>query len=176
METRKGLIIVNTGDGKGKTTAAFGLGLRAWGHGLNVVVIQFIKGNGQSGELLGADKMDENFVVLQMGKGFVVDGDTNRISHRQAAEEALRLAKEESIKDNWDVMILDEINCAIELGLLRLEEVFDLLAKKRPLLHIVLTGRNAMPALIDRADMVTEMKEIKHPYKTGVSAQLGIEF
>lgn len=177
MLERKGLIIVNTGNGKGKTTAALGLAMRAWGQGFKVLVVQFIKGNWKYGELQAAEKMGSNFVIRQMGEGFVKDcKDDAMADHRMAAEEALQAAKKEIMSEDWDMIILDEINYAIKFGLVSLQAVLELLTTKPPSLHIVLTGRDANCALVDKADLVTEMKEIKHPYKNGIKAQKGIEF
>lgn len=178
MAERKGLVIVHTGNGKGKTTAALGMGLRAWGQGFRVLVLQFIKGNWKYGELTAAEKLGPNFVLRQMGEGFVNKSrnDDNAADHQGAADDALQTAKKEILSEKWDLIILDEINYAIQFGLIPLDKVLELLEVKPPLLHLVLTGRNAAPAIIDRADLVTEMKEIKHPYKKGIKAQQGIEF
>ncbi|XFO64727.1 Corrinoid adenosyltransferase [Sporomusa silvacetica DSM 10669] len=177
MPETKGLVIVNTGNGKGKTTAALGLGLRAWGQGLKVLVLQFIKGNWKYGELQAAERMGADFVIRQLGEGFVnnTTGD-DRAEHQAAAEKALQDARTEVMSGNWDMIILDEINYAIKFGLVSGEAVVELLAIKPPLLHLVLTGRDACQEIIDKADLVTEMKEIKHPYKKGIKAQKGIEF
>ena len=177
MDERQGLIIINTGNGKGKTTAALGLGMRAWGQGLRVLVLQFIKGNWKYGELQAAERMGADFVIRQLGEGFVRNAqDDEKADHQEAAQQALTDAKTEILSGNWDMIILDEINYAVKFGLISWEEVAGLLAVKPPLLHLVLTGRDAHPEIIDRADLVTEMKEIKHPYKKGIKAQKGIEF
>jgi cob(I)alamin adenosyltransferase len=177
MENRQGLILVNTGNGKGKTTAALGLGLRAWGQGFKVLVVQFIKGNWKYGELQTAKALGPNFVIRQMGEGFVRKAtDDDKEAHRLAAEEALQQARQEIASKQWDMIILDEINYAIKFGILSLEAVLELLEAKPEALHLVLTGREARPEIIDKADLVTEMKEIKHPYKKGIKAQKGIEF
>ncbi|CQR72018.1 Cob(I)yrinic acid a,c-diamide adenosyltransferase [Sporomusa ovata DSM 2662] len=177
MPETKGLVIVNTGNGKGKTTAALGLGLRAWGQGLKVLILQFIKGNWKYGELQAAERMGADFVIRQLGEGFVSNttGD-DKADHQAAAEKALHDAKTEIMSGNWDMIILDEINYAVKFGLVSGEAVVELLAIKPPLLHLVLTGRDACQEIIDKADLVTEMKEIKHPYKKGIKAQKGIEF
>jgi cob(I)alamin adenosyltransferase len=177
MENRQGLILVNTGNGKGKTTAALGLGLRAWGQGFKVLVVQFIKGNWKYGELQTAKALGPNFVIRQMGEGFVRKAtDDDKEAHRLAAAEALQQARQEITSKQWDMIILDEINYAIKFGILSLEAVLELLEAKPEALHLVLTGREARPEIIDKADLVTEMKEIKHPYKKGIKAQKGIEF
>lgn len=177
MESRQGLILVNTGNGKGKTTAALGLGLRAWGQGFKVLILQFIKGNWKYGELQAAKALGPNLVMRQMGEGFVRNASEDKFAeHRQAAEEALAVAKAEIAAKQWDMIILDEINYAIKFGVLSLEAVVELLETKPAELHLVLTGRDARPEIIDKADLVTEMRELKHPYKKGIKAQKGIEF
>lgn len=177
MSERQGLLIVHTGNGKGKTTAALGMGMRAWGQGLKVLVIQFIKGNWKYGELKAAEKLGPDFCIRQMGEGFIKDSnDDTIVEHQSAAEEALQAAETEILSEKWDMVILDEINYAIIFGLVSLDAVLDLIEKKPSRLHLVLTGREANPAIIDRADLVTEMREIKHPYKMGIKAQKGIEF
>jgi len=174
----KGLVIVHTGNGKGKTTAALGMGLRAWGQGLKVLVLQFIKGSWEYGELQAAEKLGQNFVIRQMGEGFVKTGQAGaaKADHQAAAAEALQAAEREIMSDKWDMIILDEINYAIKFGLVPVDAVVALLASKPSRLHLVLTGRDASPAIIDKADLVTEMKEIKHPYQQGIKAQKGVEF
>ncbi len=177
MEDRQGLILVNTGNGKGKTTAALGLGLRAWGQGLKVLVIQFIKGNWKYGELQAAAALGPNFVMRQMGEGFVRNANEDAMAdHRHAAQEGLEMARKEILSKQWDMIILDEINYAVKFGVLPLEAVLELLEIKPAGLHLVLTGRDVRPEIIEKADLVTEMKEIKHPYKKGIKAQKGIEF
>ncbi len=177
MENRHGLILVNTGNGKGKTTAALGLGLRAWGQGFKVLIIQFIKGSWKYGELKTAEALGPNFVMRQMGEGFVRNANEDAMAnHRHAAEEALAMAGKEIGSNQWDMIILDEINYAIKFGVISLEAVLKLLEDKPSALHLVLTGRDVRPEIIDKADLVTEMKEIKHPYKKGIKAQKGIEF
>lgn len=177
MDERQGLIIVNTGNGKGKTTAALGLGMRAWGQGLKVLVLQFIKGNWKYGELQAAERMGDDFVIRQLGEGFVRNAkEDEKTEHQAAASQALSDARTEILSGTWDMIILDEINYAIKFGLVTWEEVAQLLAIKPPMLHLVLTGRDAHPAIVDKADLVTEMREVKHPYKQGIKAQKGIEF
>ena len=176
-ESPQGLIIINTGNGKGKTTAALGIGMRAWGQGLKVLVLQFIKGNWKYGELQAAEKLGDGFVIRQMGEGFIKNCEDDAMAgHRKVAEEAVQVAKEEMISEKWDIIILDEINYAVDFGLVSMDAVLELLDLKPPSLHLVMTGRNAKPEIIDRADLVTEMREVKHPYKKGVKAQKGIEF
>jgi len=177
MAERQGLVLVNTGNGKGKTTAALGMGMRAWGQGMKVLVLQFIKGNWKYGELQAAERMGSNFVMRQMGEGFVSNcNEDEKLNHQCAAREALHAAGSEITSGKWDMIILDEINYAIKFGLVSLEAVLDLIKIKPATLHLVLTGRDVRPEIIEMADLVTEMKEIKHPYKQGIKAQQGIEF
>jgi len=177
MSETKGLIIVNTGNGKGKTTAAMGLGMRAWGQGLKVLILQFIKGNWKYGELQAAERMGEDFVIRQLGEGFVRNTTSDaEANHQEAAAQAFHAARTESMSGKWDMIILDEINYAIMFGLVPVGEVIQLLENKPQSLHLVLTGREARREIIDRADLVSEIKEIKHPYKKGITAQKGIEF
>lgn len=177
MADTKGLVIVNTGNGKGKTTAALGLGMRAWGQGLRVLILQFIKGNWTYGELQAAERMGADFVIRQMGEGFVRNSTSDeRADHIQASKEALEDARREIMSGTWGMIILDEINYALGYGLVPVSEVLELIAAKPDYLHLVLTGRGAPKGIIDKADLVTEMGEIKHPYKQGIRAQKGIEF
>ena len=177
MSDRQGLILVNTGNGKGKTTAALGMGMRAWGQGFKVLVLQFIKGTWKYGELQAAERMGADFVIRQMGEGFVKNcTEDEKLYHQQAAKDALQTARDEITAGKWDMIILDEINYAIKFGLVPLSTVLELIKLKPTTLHLVLTGRDAHPEIIEIADLVTEMKEIKHPYKKGITAQQGIEF
>ena len=177
MEKKQGLIIVNTGNGKGKTTAALGIGLRAWGQGFKVLMLQFMKGSWKYGELQAAERMGTDFVIRQMGAGFMKNcKDDAMIKHRMAAEEALQTARKEITSKKWDMIILDEINYAIKFGLVSIDVVLELLDTKPDSLHLVLTGRDADQAIIDKADLVTEMTEVKHPYNKGMKAQKGVEF
>ena len=180
---RRGLTIIYTGPGKGKTTAALGMALRALGHGWRVLVIQFFKGDWPItfGELEMAKRLSPQFEVLQLGKGFVkFMGDRKPFDeHLAAAREALRIAQERVASGAYDLIILDEIIYAIDYAgvqLLSLDDVLGLLAAKPPSLHLVLTGRNAPQALIDRADLVTEMHEVKHPWQQKIPAQVGIDY
>ena len=173
---QKGLIIVNTGNGKGKTTAALGLALRAWGQGLKVLILQFIKGSWTYGELNAISKLDKNISIIPLGEGFTNRNIDDKEKHRLIAKETLRKAKEEIDSKKWDMIILDEINYALKYELIELDDVLSILDKKDKDLHLVLTGRDAKDEIIGKADMVTEMKEIKHHYKNGIKAQRGIEF
>ena len=173
---QKGLIIVNTGNGKGKTTAALGLSIRAWGQGLKVLILQFIKGSWKYGELAAISKMDDNIVIMPLGEGFTNKNLEEKEKHKFVAIEALTTAEKEVKSKKWDMIILDEINYALKYDLLELNSVLKLLDEKDSSLHLVLTGRDAKEEIISRADMVTEMKELKHHYKNGIKAQRGIEF
>lgn len=169
---RRGLIIVHTGDGKGKTTAALGLAVRAWGAGLKVLILQFIKGARRSGELNALDAL--GIEVRQLGLGFITR--ENFAEQQKSARAAIETARREISSGAWDLIVLDEINYAVKFGLLDAEEILSLIKIRPPQMHLVFTGRAAPVELIDAADLVTEMKLIKHPYQNGVAAQSGIEF
>lgn len=169
---RRGLIIVHTGDGKGKTTAALGLALRAFGAGLRVLILQFIKGRKKSGELAALEMLGVE--VRQCGLGFITK--ENFDEQKKSARAAMELAQTEILSGAWDLIILDEINYAVKFGLLDSADILELIKIRPSTLHLVFTGRDALPELIDAADLVTEMKLIKHPFKSGVPAQSGIEF
>ncbi|MCI6284625.1 MAG: cob(I)yrinic acid a,c-diamide adenosyltransferase [Selenomonas sp.] len=176
-----GLVIVHTGDGKGKTTAALGLALRAWGDGLRVLILQFIKGGWRYGELDAIAALAKNdaggtIEVRQRGLGFTRKGDVDAAEHKRAAQAALAEARAAITSGAWDLVILDEINYAVKFGLLETSDVLALLDARPPALHVVLTGRDAAPEVIARADLVTEMHLVKHPFQHGVKAQRGIEF
>lgn len=172
-----GLLLVNTGDGKGKTTAALGLGLRAVGHGMKVLMLQFFKGPWHTGELSAIQRLEPNFKITQLGQGFIK---TRQEEHSEATIENARVswdyAKQEIFSDLYDIIILDEINNMIDHGLLNVEEVISVVKQRPKRLTLILTGRNAHGKIIELADMVTEMREIKHHYKSGINAQKGIEF
>jgi cob(I)alamin adenosyltransferase len=177
---RKGLVIINTGNGKGKTTAAMGLGLRATGNRMRVLVVQFIKGSWKTGEVEAIKRLGPEFELIRMGRGFTIDRlRDQRISdeeHRASAQEALELTRARLTSGEYQVVILDEILGSIKAGLVDLDQVLALVADKPADLHLVLTGRNAPPELIEAADLVTEMRPIKHPYDAGIMAQRGVEF
>ena len=177
-DKKSGLVIVHTGSGKGKTTAAIGLAVRAWGQGLRVLILQFIKGGWKYGELKALQKFSPQMEIRQLGEGFTQRGSDQAKRERDcaAADVALQTAVEEIHSGNWDMIILDEINYAVKFGLVEEEQVLSLLEQKPASLHLVLTGREARPAIIEQADLVTEMTEIKHPYAAGIKAQAGIEF
>lgn len=173
----KGLIIVHTGPGKGKTTAALGLAFRAVGNGLRVLMVQFIKGSWHYGELDAAEMLGrDRFEIRPMGKGFVKLGGEVEPEHRQVSEEAWKFACEKISSGDYDMVILDEINYALSYGLLAVEPVLEMLKSKPENVHVVLTGRNANPKIVELADLVTEMREVKHPYQKGIDAQRGIEY
>lgn len=173
--TKKGLIVVNTGDGKGKTTAALGVALRAAGYGFKVSMIQFIKGAWKPGEVRVASRLAPSFEIMPMGLGFTwLSKDLERDKRR--AQEGWKLAKEKISSGNYNVVILDEITHAINHSFIELSDVVQTLRNKDEMLHVIVTGRDAPQEIIDIADLVTEMKLIKHPYEKGVVAQRGIEF
>lgn len=177
MDRGKGMLLINTGDGKGKTTAALGMALRAWGQGMKVLILQFIKGDRRSGEIRAAEKLGQGFEIRPTGKGFIHnDGEESPDRHSHAAREALGIAVNEMNSGKYDLIILDEILYALHYGLVSIEDVLALIAGKPERLHLMLTGRYAPPEIIRQADLVTEMKEIKHPFTKGVYAQMGIEY
>ena len=174
---RRGLIIVNTGPGKGKTTAAMGTAFRAVGNGMKVLMLQFLKGSWHYGELDAAKAFGENFVMKQMGRGFVkVGGAETDPEDLKMVEAAWQEASEAILSGKWDLIILDEINYAISYGMLDPAKVVETLQQKPEMVHVILTGRNAHPSIIELADTVTEMKQVKHAYEKGVLAQRGIEY
>jgi cob(I)alamin adenosyltransferase len=175
---KHGFIIVYTGDGKGKTTAALGMAFRAIGRGWKVLMVQFMKGTWHYAELDTARRLAPDLEIVPMGKGFykILDDHYTEEEHRAAALAALEFAKSSMLSGEYDLLILDEANNALSTGLLPLPVLMTLLDEKPPDFNIVLTGRNAPQALIDRADLVTEMREIKHPYQKGIFAQKGIDF
>lgn len=177
-ETRKGLIIVHTGPGKGKTTAALGTALRAVGQGLKVLMIQFIKGSWHYGELDAARMLGEDHLkIIPMGRGFVkVGAEKPDPEDVRLVEEAWKFAADQIQHGAYDLIVLDEIIYAISYKMLDPGKVVEVLKNKPEGIHVILTGRNAHPALIELADLVTEMREIKHPYQQGVQAQRGIEY
>ena len=174
----RGLVIVYTGKGKGKTTAALGIVLRAVGHGYKVGMIQFIKGEWYYGELTSSKRLEPEFELIAAGKGFVgiIDDDHPIEDHQKAAAQALALAKEKLATEAYDVLVLDEINYAVKLNLLSEQDVLDLIASRPVRTTLVLTGNYAPAKVIEAADLVTEMKEIKHPYQSGIKAKKGIDF
>jgi cob(I)alamin adenosyltransferase len=171
----KGLIVVFTGAGKGKSTAAFGMLLRALHHGQRCAVIQFVKGAMPTGEVEAIKRFGDQVEWHRMGHGFhwnTQDREQDRAAAHAAWEKALELMA----RPDLGMLLLDEINVAIRLDQLPLEDVLAALRIKPPMLHVVLTGRNAKDELIELADLVTEMKLVKHPYRAGIKAQPGVEY
>jgi cob(I)alamin adenosyltransferase len=176
-DSRRGLILINTGPGKGKTTAAMGTALRAVGNGMKVLMLQFLKGSWHYGELDATEAFGENFVMKQMGRGFVkVGGAEADPEDLRMVREAWAEAREAIVSGEWDMVILDEINYAISYGMLDAVEVAGVLRGRPEMVHVILTGRNAHPVLVEMADTVTEMREVKHAYEKGILAQRGIEY
>jgi cob(I)alamin adenosyltransferase len=171
----KGLVQVYTGDGKGKTSAAFGLALRAIGRGLKVYIIQFIKGGFDYGELYIIDKLP-NLTLKTFGRGKFITVKQPEKEDIKLANDALKLAEKIVKNGENDIVVLDEINVAMNLKLIDPEEVLKLIRTKPRHVELVLTGRNAPEKIIEVADLVTEMKEVKHPFKKGEPARIGIEY
>ena len=171
----KGLLIVHTGKGKGKSTAAFGLAARAVGNGLKVGVVQFVKGVWKTGEREVFARFPELVEIRAMGEGFTWETQ-DRARDIAAAEAAWEMAQAMMADPSNAMVILDELNIVLRYGYLDLDRVLAALANRREDLHVVVTGRNARPELIEVADLVTEMTLVKHPFRAGVKAQIGIEF
>jgi len=173
--TTQGLVIINTGHGKGKSTAAFGQAVRAAGQGLKVCIIQFIKGQDNTGEALAFASAFPGQVELHLaGTGFTWQQDKETV--KAAALTGWELAKEKILSDAYDLIVLDELTYLIGFGIVSEEEVIGLFRKRPARLHLVIAGRDASPGLIDYADLVTEMRAVKHPFQKGIKAQKGIEF
>ncbi len=174
----KGLVVVITGNGKGKTTTALGIALRACGHNLKTSIIQFMKGDVYAGEWDGVKKMSCQVELISTGKGFCgIQGNPYPYKeHRRNAQEAIELAHQKMESGEIDVLILDEINNALALHLVDLEQVLGIIRKKPPQMHLVLTGRDADPKVIELADTVSEIAEIKHAYRKGIEPQPGIDY
>ena len=182
-DARRGLILINTGPGKGKSTAAMGTAFRAVGNGMRVLMLQFLKGSWHYGELdaaaalSGTEEFRGCFVMKQMGRGFVkVGGAETDPEDVQLVEAAWAEAEEAILGGEWDMVVLDEINYAISYGMLDPAKVVDVLQRRPEMVHVILTGRNAHPSLVEIADTVTEMREVKHAYQKGILAQRGIEY
>jgi len=172
---RKGLVVINTGNGKGKSTAAFGVMLRAWGRGMKTCAVQFIKSEkSMYGEQMAAEKL--GIEIISSGRGFTwTSKDLSEDESR--AQNGWDIAKEKIASGDYDVVVLDEITYPISYGWIEVAEVIEALRARPEMVHVVMTGRDADPALVEFADLVTEMREIKHPYaEQGIRAQEGIEF
>lgn len=172
----KGLVLINTGNGKGKTTSALGLMFRAWGHGKKVVMLQFIKNaKANFGEHRAARKV--GIEIIPGGAGFAMPGVTKNIDESEAmAVEQWDLAKQKITSGEYDLVVLDELSYPLKFGWLDENEILYVLKKRPAGLHVMITGRDMPEKLVDYADLVTEMVEIKHPFKNGIKAQIGIEF
>src|SRR6185369_506158 len=175
MKLERGCIQVYTGNSKGKTTAALGLAFRAVGRGLKVVMIQFMKGGGPYGEHLAAALLAPDLTIIPTGREGWVNKEKSGKEGNFVGENALSLAREKLLSGEFDLVILDEVNGAIGFGLIPVSDVLELLSVRPATVELVLTGRNADPRIIEAADLVTEMVEIKHYYKAGVPARIGIE-
>lgn len=171
----KGLLIIHTGKGKGKSTAAMGLAVRAIGNGMKVGIVQFVKGVWETGERVVLDKFPDLCVIKAMGEGFSWETQ-DRERDIAAARHAWEMAKEMINDPSYNMVILDELNIVLRYENLPLDEVVEVLQNKPEMLHVAVTGRNAKDELIEIADLVTEMTQIKHPFRSGVKAQVGIEF
>jgi cob(I)alamin adenosyltransferase len=176
--SKDGLTIVYTGKGKGKTTAALGIALGAVGYGKKICMIQFIKGSWHYGEMHSSKRLEPEFEIIAIGRGFVgiMDDITPKEEHENIAKEAIKISIEKIQSGKYDIVILDEINYAINLDLVKVEDVLNLIKSKPPGLDLVLTGNYAKDEIIELADLVTEMKEIKHPFQRGIKAKKGIDF
>ena len=176
----KGLLIVHTGKGKGKSTAAFGLAARAVGNGMRVGVVQYVKGKWETGERVVLEKFPDQVTICTMGEGFTWETQ-DRARDIRAAEAAWEVSKEmieasRGADPAYHMVILDELNIVLRYDYLPLDAVLDTLRNKPKDLHVVVTGRNAKEPLIELADLVTEMTQVKHPFRSGVKAQKGVEF
>ena len=174
----EGLTIVYTGKGKGKTTAALGLALRATGYDKKICMIQFIKGSWHYGEMDSTKKLEPEFEMVAIGKGFVgiIDDKSPKEDHEKVAKEAIRISNEKIQSGKYDIVILDEINYAVNLNLITVDDVLKLIKSKPENIDLVLTGNYAKEEVMEIADLVTEMKEIKHPFQKGIKAKKGIDF
>jgi cob(I)alamin adenosyltransferase len=175
MPSSKGLVEIFTGDGKGKTSAALGVVLRALGHGFRVHIVYFMKGEYPYGEQQVLSRLP-NVSFSRFGHEHFVDPAKIKPEEREQAEKALEKAREVMLSGQYDLVVLDEVNIAVAWGLVGLEQVLELLREKPERVELILTGRHAPPELIQRADLVTEMVEIKHPYHQGVLSRRGIDY
>jgi len=172
----KGLIQVYTGNAKGKSTAAFGLAVRASGHGFKVVIVQFMKTGRYYGEISSLKRLSPEIEIYSYGREGFIHREGVKPEDIVLAREALKHGEKAMLHPETDLVILDEINNALYFGLISVQEVMDLISKKPEHVELVLTGRNAPQEIIDRANLVTEMKEIKHPYQEGITSRKGIEY
>ena len=173
-----GLTIVYTGKGKGKTTAALGIALRATGYKKKTCMIQFIKGSWHYGEMDSSKRLEPEFEMVAVGKGFVgiMDDKSPKEDHEKIAKEAVRISNERIQSGNYDIIILDEINYAVNLNLITMDDVLNLIKSKPKGVDLILTGNYAKKEIIEASDLVTEMREIKHPFQKGIKAKEGIDF
>jgi cob(I)alamin adenosyltransferase len=173
---RKNLVILHTGNGKGKTTAALGTAFRAMGHGWRVCMVQFIKGKWKPGEVRMAGKLAPGqFEVIPMGEGFTWESE-NLEKDKATAQRAWRIAQEKLLSGDFQLVILDEITYTITYKFLDLDDVLDAIRQRPSHVNVIMTGRGAHPALVELADLVSEVHEVKHPYRQGILAQVGIEY
>lgn len=175
---KSGLVIVYTGGGKGKTTAALGIALRAVGYNYKICMIQFIKGSWHYGEIDSSKRLGPEFEIIPAGKGFVgiIDDTSPKEEHEKVARDTIKICREKIQSGKYDIIILDEVNYAINLGLINVNDVLELIKIRPKGLNLVLTGNYATQEIIELADLVTEMKEIKHPFQDGKKAKKGIDF
>ena len=171
----KGLVMVHTGKGKGKSTAAFGMVFRALGNGMKVGVVQFVKGKWQTGERVILEKLGDQVTMTAMGDGFTWETQ-DRARDIEAAQAAWARAKELIMDDEHDMVLLDELNIVLRYDYLDVADIIATLREKPPMKHVIITGRNAKDQLVEFADLVTDMTMVKHPFRAGVKAQVGIEF
>lgn len=174
-KVERGLVLVYTGDGKGKTTAALGVAVRALGVGWRVAFLQFIKGPWKSGEEHIVPLFGDRWLFRKLGRGFTWEHDSLE-EDRQAAREAWREAQDVIFSGEYELVVLDEINYVLSYGFLPVEEVLETLKQRPPNVHVVCTGRDAPPELVEFADLVTEMRKVKHPFDQGILAQRGLDF
>jgi len=175
---KRGLVVVITGHGKGKTTTALGIAVRACGHGMKVSIVQFMKGDLYAGEWDGIKKMNCPIELIATGKGFCgIQGNPYPFKeHRENAQEAIQIVRQKMESNPPDILILDEINNALHLKLVDLGQVLQIIERKPPQMHLVLTGRDAHPQVIELADTVSEIVEVKHAYRQGIEPQPGIDY
>jgi cob(I)alamin adenosyltransferase len=173
---RKNLVILHTGNGKGKTTAALGTAFRAMGHGWRVCMVQFIKGKWKPGEVRMASKLAPGqFEVIPMGEGFTWESE-NLAKDKATAQRAWAIAKEKLLSGDFQLVILDEITYTITYQFLDLDDILEAIRRRPSHVNVIMTGRGAHPSLVELADLVSEVHEVKHPYRQGILAQVGIEY